>query len=251
MSRLSKKQIADHREAERLLTLDRLSDDQREFVLNNWQESATNINSAAGAFFTPVDLAPSVVCYINGAKRIIDLCAGIGCLGLHSWWHSNGRADVTCIELNPAYVAVGRKVFPEATWICASVVEATGSYDAVISNPPFGKTAKIAGPRYNGEDDLAVVDIASDLADFGTFILPSGSVPFEYSGRPHYSERPSDKYTRFNKRTSIELTCESTDAEFARGLWRGVAPCVEVASADFATARELRSVADMPLFQAA
>lgn len=248
MSRLSKAQIAAHRDAEDLLKLDVLDDDQREFVLNNWQESARHVNSAAGAFFTPTDLAPSVVCYANGADTIIDLCAGIGCLGLWAWWMSRRKARVTCIEINPDYVAVGRKIFPEAEWICASVTEARGSFDCAISNPPFGKTAKIKAPRYAGVDDLAVVDIASDLARWGVFILPGGSLPFEYSGRPSYRERSSPAYDKFSAATHIELSCESTDTEFARSLWRGVAPRVEVASCDFEEARARRLSCDMPLF---
>lgn len=143
MARLSKQQIKAHEQALRLLDQDHLSDDDREFVLDNWQESANHVNSAAGAFFTPSSLARDAAIYASAADTIIDLCAGIGALGLWAWWLSAGRAKVTCIEVNPDYVAVGRKVFPEATWICASVTEATGFYDCAISNPPFGKTAKI------------------------------------------------------------------------------------------------------------
>lgn len=32
-------------------------------------------------------------------------------------------ADITCVELNPHYVEVGKKVVPEATWICADVLD--------------------------------------------------------------------------------------------------------------------------------
>lgn len=235
MARLSKVQIKAHREAEALLAKDLLSDNEREFVLDNWQESAAHINSAAGAFFTPSELALSTVIYASGAERIIDLCAGIGCLGLWAWWHSGGKAEVTCVEINPHYVEVGSKLFPEATWLCTSLndLPELGQFDCAISNPPFGKTAKIKGPRYSGEDDLAVVDIASDLARWGVFILPGMSVPFEYSGRPGYQLRPSQKYDRFHSATGIELCCESTDASISRDKWRGVAPNVEVASAYF------------------
>ncbi|MBO9624141.1 MAG: methyltransferase [Sphingomonas sp.] len=248
MAKLSKAQIAAHQRAEELLALDVLDDDQRTFMLDNWQESARHVNSAAGAFFTPSELAPSVVCYANGAETIIDLCAGIGCLGLWAWWLSGRKARVTCVEINPDYVAVGKKVFPEAEWICASVTEARGQFDCALSNPPFGKTAKIEAPRYSGEDDLAVVDIASDLASWGVFILPSMSVPFEYSGRTCYRERQSAKYDRFTAATGIQLLCESTDTTFAKPLWRGVAPNVEVASCDFEEARAHRQHAGLPLF---
>lgn len=249
MSRLSKAQIAAHRGAERLLSQDRLSDDDREFVLDNWQESATNINSAAGAFFTPSGLALDAAIYTTAAETILDLCAGIGCLGLTAWWRSNQRARVTCVEVNPAYVDVGRKLFPEAAWICASVdaLPKLPAFDCVISNPPFGRTAKIKGPRYSGEDDLAVVDIASDLARWGVFILPSMSCPFVYSGEPNYRRRPTAKHDRFQRTTGLRISCESIDASYHRATWRGVSPAVEVVSVDFDEARQAREQAEMPL----
>ena len=244
MARLSKAQIKLHRDAEELLKLDRLDDDQREFVLDNWQESALHINSAAGAFFTPSELAGDVALFAQ-MDTVIDLCAGIGGLGLWTWWKSDRRAKVTCIEINPAYVAVGRKIFPEATWVCASVETAPslGHFDIAVSNPPFGKTAKIASARYSGEDDLAVVDIASECADFGTFILPSNSCPFEYSGRYEYRARGSAKFDRFRKATGIDLTCEPIDCEYYRNQWRGVSPSVEVVGADFTDVRAARRLA--------
>jgi predicted RNA methylase len=234
VARLSKAQIKLHREAEELLTLDHLDDDQREFVLDNWQESALHINSAAGAFFTPSGLAGDLALF-SQADTVIDLCAGIGGLGLWNWWRSNRRAKVTCIEINPAYVAVGRKIFPEATWICASVETAPtlGRFDIAIGNPPFGKTAKIKGPRYSGVDDLAVVDIASECADFGTFILPSNSCPFEYSGRDDYRARSTPVFDKFHAATGIDLTCEPIDCGYYKDDWRGVSPRVEVVGTDF------------------
>lgn len=247
MARLSKAQIKAHGEAVALLSKDRLNDDEREFVLENWQESATHINSAAGAFFTPSGLARDTAIYTNGAETIVDLCAGIGALGLWAWWLSDRKARVTCIEVNPDYVAVGRKVFPEAEWICASVEQASGHFDCAISNPPFGKTAKIKGPRYSGEDDLAVVDIAVDLARWGVFILPSLSVPFEYSGRDCYRERSSAKSDRFQAATGIVLNCESTDAAYYAKDWRGVSPLVEVCSVDFDEWRSQREAETAPL----
>lgn len=255
MSRLSKSQIKAHREAEAILAKERLDDDERQFVLDNWQESANHVNSAAGAFFTPSELGLSTALFLGlyEGGRVIDLCAGIGCLGLSALWRW-GHApsfELVCVEMNPAYVEVGRKLLPEARWICGSVASLPadiGHFDCAISNPPFGKTAKIASRRYAGEDDLAVVDIASGIADFGTFILPSGSVPFEYSGRPYYWERPSQKYDRFREMTGIELTCESIDCDGFRDDWRGVNPRVEVVGADFTEVRKARVPAQADMF---
>lgn len=248
MARLSKAEIAAHRKACELLQRDTLCDDAREYVLENWQESANHINSAAGAFFTPaglaLDAAIYAVWYQDQPVRVLDLCAGIGALGLSCWWQSNRTAEVTCVELNPAYVEVGRKLFPEARWIEASadaLPHDIGEFDCVIANPPFGKTAKISGPRYSGEDDLAIVDIAADLARWGVFILPSMSCPFEYSGRRHYQEKPSPKFERFHTSTGLSISCESIDTAYYAEGWRGVSPSVEVVTVDFEDWRAERS----------
>lgn len=260
MARLSKAQIRAHEQASELLDLPSLDDDQRQFVLDNWQESARHVNSAAGAFFTPSGLALDAAIYAVWTQdrpvRVLDLCAGIGALGLSCWWRSNRTAEVTCVEINPDYVAVGRKLFPEARWVEASVSDLPadlGEFDVAISNPPFGKTAKIKGPRYSGEDDLAVVDIASDLARWGVFILPGMSCPFEYSGVPHYRLRQHPaKFERFHRATGIDIQCESIDCSYYQDQWRGVSPNVEVVTAGFEQVRAARAVARIPdLFEEA
>jgi predicted RNA methylase len=258
VSRLSKAQVKAHEEAVRRLDQERLSDDDREFVLENWQESANHINSAAGAFFTPSGLARDTALFSSGAETVVDLCAGIGGLGLWAWWTSQRRAQVTCVEVNPDYVAVGQKLFPEARWICASVDQLPpdiGTFDCALANPPFGKVAKIGGPRYSGEDDLAVVDIAADLARWGVFILPTMSCPFRFSGEPGYRGKGlgvhTDKADRFEKATGLRLQCESIDASYYANDWRGVSPKVEVCGVDFEGWRAERESAEMPLFGAA
>lgn len=257
MARLSKRDIAAHREAEQLLQLDRLNDDQRQFVLDNWNEGARHMNSAAGAFFTPSELALDAALFAGcgGAVRVIDLCAGIGTLGLAAWWRSDKRAQVTCVEINPDYVEVGKKLFPEARWICASVdalPSGLGSFDVALANPPFGKTAKIAAPRFKkGVDELAVVDIASGLARHGAFLLPVGSLPFQFSGSQHYREKHSDHYERFHAATGIRLECESVDCSFYQDGWRGVRPAIEVVTADFEELERGRAFEGLPLFEAA
>jgi len=253
MARLTKAEIKAHREAEAVLTKDVLTDDEREFVLTHWQEGANHVNSAVGAFFTPIGLALDVALFAgvqSSSCSVIDLCAGIGALGLAAWWRSGCRASITCVEVNPAYVAVGRKLFPEGRWICADVTDLPGGlghFDRAIANPPFGHAARIKGPRYAGTTDLAVVDIASDLADFGAFILPSMSVPFQYSGQPYYRERPSRAYNDFQKMTKIDLSPESVDCSVYDG-WHGVRPQVEMVSADFTALKQLRGPAQADLF---
>jgi len=76
--KLSKVQVKAHDEAMALVALERdLTDSEKEFVLDNFHEGATHMNSAAGAFFTPRTLARDFAIEVQG-RTIVDLCAGIG-----------------------------------------------------------------------------------------------------------------------------------------------------------------------------
>lgn len=259
MSKLTKAQAKAHRAACDLLTKEKLTLDDRWFVIEHWQESATHINSVAGAFFTPPGLASDFAIDVAGS-RIIDLCAGIGALSFACWSRSQyGERipEIVCVEKNPDYVAVGRKVLPEATWIEADIFDLPdfGRFDCAISNPPFGSTSRSGSkaPRFTGQEfEYHVIDIASDIADYGTFIIPQVSAPFTYSGRQSFSERKSDRYLEFSKQTGIDLTpgC-GVDTAFYQGGWHGVSPMVEIVLADFVAAHKRRQFDGLPLFQEA
>jgi predicted RNA methylase len=157
MAKLTKEQAKKHAEACRVLQKEKLSLEERYFVLENWREDASHINSVAGAFFTPPGLARDFAIEVNG-RRVVDLCAGIGSLAFAVWHrHQLDRSSlnhITCVEINPDYVAVGKKILPEATWIVADVFDLTkdiGHFDCAISNPPFGAAKKSGrSPRFFG-----------------------------------------------------------------------------------------------------
>lgn len=247
MAKLTKAEAKAHQQACDLLKKDVLSEDEKFFMIENWQESATHINSAAGAFFTPYGLARDFAIE-TFAGRMIDLCAGIGILSfaasmMHRW--SSERLDITCIEINPDYVAVGRKLLPEARWIEASVFDVLdmdlGRFDIAISNPPFGKIKRPDGKgaqRYTGaEFEFHVIDIAAHLADYGAFILPQMSAGFRYSGSQHYHRDTSGKAFDFQQKTGIYFgpSCGIDTATYL-GDWRGVSPLCEVVCCEFAEA---------------
>lgn len=155
MAKPSKEHARLHTEACALAHLDRaLTSDEQEFVLRHWQESqnSTAVTTLAGAFFTPLDLAQDFALHATGARRVIDLGAGIGALA----WAARRKivagfvapppVEIVCVERNPEYVAVGRRVLPEALWVCADVFELPTefrhTFDLAISNPPFGHTPR-------------------------------------------------------------------------------------------------------------
>lgn len=244
MAKLTKPQANAHQQACDILQKDVLTEDDKFFVLENWQESATHINSAAGAFFTPFELAMDLAIEAHEG-RVIDLCAGIGVLSFAMRQRNpfdSSPLDITCIEINPDYVAVGRKILPEANWIQASVFDVLdmdlGHFDFAVSNPPFGKIKRPDGkgaPRYTGaEFEFHVVDIAAHLASYGVFILPQMSAGFNYSGKPGYSRQTSGKAFDFQQKTGLyfESGC-GVDTAFYQDKWRGVAPLCEIVCVEF------------------
>jgi len=263
MSKLTKSQAKAHQQACDLLAKDALTEDDKLFVLENWQESAKHINSIAGAFFTPIGLARDLSIEVSG-RRIIDLCAGIGSLAFwcacRAW---NKPPEIVCVELNPDYAAVGRKILPEATWIVGSVFDLPkdiGHFDFAISNPPFGATPRDArAPRYSGKEfELHVIDIASGIADYGAFIVPQMTAPFKYSGCPNggwpetvkdgvgsgFVYRPSDVHEKLLAQTGIVLepSC-GIDTSAYRNDWHGVSVSTEIVVCDFVQARANRAPA--------
>ncbi|ELT46859.1 methyltransferase [Brucella intermedia] len=244
MAKLSKAQAKAHQQACDLLTKDVLTLDDKMFVLENWQESASHVNSAAGAFFTPFDLAMDFAIETYPG-RVIDLCAGIGMLSfalkMRHIYQSEGL-DLTCVEINPDYVSVGRKLLPEANWIEASVFDVLdmdlGHFDIAVSNPPFGAIKRPDGkraPRYSGSDfEFHVIDIAAHIANHGVFIVPQMSAGFNYSGKRGYERQKEGKAVKFQELTGLyfEAGC-GVDTSIHQKSWRGVSPLCEIVCIDF------------------
>lgn len=183
MSKLTKREIQLHDQAVCLLQKEHLSHEDKLFIFENFREDAEHINSKSGAFFTPFGLANDftlqIPCLYGKTIRIIDLCAGIGVLSYAAQLECSDRsrcyADITCVELNPHYVEVGKKVVPEATWICADVLDPflpdlLGQFDFAIANPPFGRIANNYRKSYmSGEFEYMVIEAASRIAKEGAF----------------------------------------------------------------------------------
>ncbi|MEJ4088243.1 methyltransferase [Galbibacter orientalis] len=223
--------------------------------MENWHEGADNINSQAGAFFTPVGLAQDFSLEIFENETVIDLCAGIGLLAFFSYHYR--KADVTCIELNSKYIEVGKKLLPEAKWINASIYDYKdfGQFEQVISNPPFGKIKTGINDeikkelKYKGSDfEFITMEIGSKIANYGTFLVPQGSTPFKYSGNQDgfinlmatskgynpYEQQPMQKVKKFLKETEFNpIFNVGIDTSIYINEWKGVSPMCEVINFDW------------------
>lgn len=240
MAKLTKAQLAAHRQAVALLESGkRLSLDETAFVFENWHEGAGGDQTAASAFFTPIDLASDMLIDTPSYGSFVDLCAGTGRLAYFAggqFAYEDTRRQyrrIVCVERNPAYVAIGKRLFPEAEWICGDALDPAvrrqiGDVDFAIANPPFGTTTRsdFEAPRYKGKRiDLAVMDVAATLAPDCWAIVPQNVATWTRRG----DYRPSAHAEAFERATGHGIYRFSSIApEYYADQWRGTSPQVEI-----------------------
>jgi 23S rRNA G2445 N2-methylase RlmL len=157
------------------------------------------------------------------------------------------RLEFTCVEINPAYIEVGKKIMPNARWIQADILdlpEGIGHFDCAFGNPPFGTQvgSKQSSPRLaSGPFEYKVIDVASDIADDGVFVVPQSSAPFQLSGRQSITFDKSRAYQKFEEDTRIVLDPNCGIDCTVEAKWRGVHIVTEIVLADFKAARERRN----------
>jgi hypothetical protein len=246
VAKLTKNEAKAHQEACALIEEDRpLTEEEKEFVLSNWQESSDTSHGLRGAFFTPLGLARDMALEVWG-DVILDIGAGIGTLAYGCrdlWgrrWNNEAERQLICVESSPEYIQVGKRILPEAQWICGDIFDVKdqliGVADTVIGNPPFGSSKRTRrGPRFRGpQAEYHWIDVASDLGRRGVFIIPQNSAPFRYSGQPCYEPYETDTYTRFSRQTGLVLEANvGIDTSYYRDDWHGVSPTVEIVTCDF------------------
>lgn len=238
MAKLAKAELAAHRAAVALLErTPPLTLDERHQVYRDWHEGAGGDQTASSAFFTPIDMACYLAIEMPGRGSLVDLCAGTGRLAFFAggqYRYDPHQYDrIICVERNPAYVEVGKRLFPEAEWICGdaldpAVIRQIGQVDIAIANPPFGTTTRsdFTAPRYKGKRiDLAVMDVASTVAPDCWAIVPKNVATWDSRGNP----QPSKHADAFTKATGLGVyRFSSVCPDYHADEWRGTSPAVEI-----------------------
>ncbi|WP_433717017.1 hypothetical protein ACQP2U_42475 (plasmid) [Nocardia sp. CA-084685] len=248
MAKLTKAEEKRHELALELVDLDReLDEEEKWFVLEHFQEVSTALNSTHGAFFTPAGLASDFSIEMpDWGIRVIDLGAGIGrlsfaCRDLLRRQNGLPPREFVCVEHNPEYVRVGKKVMPEATWVCGDILDVPdmglGRFDVAIGNPPFGSIKRSGNaPGYTGRKfEYHAIAVAAQVADYGLFIIPQMSAPFTYSGKCHFTPNTGDgEYQKFSQSTGVTLKMNcGIDTAHYNTDWHGVSPSAEIVKVDF------------------
>lgn len=235
--------------------------DERRAVIDRWHEGANHNNAASSAFFTPWDIGYHLALNVPNGGKLLDLCSGIGALTIAVLDHGQQFDEIVLVEINPDYCEVARKLLPHAEVICGSIYDpqimrdlAGRGFRTVISNPPFGTVSKPKGaqsPRYKGDAHYEAIDFASDLADYGAFILPQQACPFAYSGRQCFERVDNPRYDKFSKNTGIELELGTSTDTSVLTPFRSTTITVEIVTADFIEAKERRQASQSDLFDIA
>lgn len=266
MPKLTRQAETDHEVAEALLALPReLTRDEKAEVFEKYHPGARHLQGKNAAFFTPPRVADVVARNIGTeGKRILDLGAGIGTLpfAIVHYSHWEPPKEIVCIELNPEYVEVGKRLVPSATWICGdmfdlALLRSLDRFDVAISNPPYGRgTSGLADKSWLSVTSclhMQAVEVALRMTGgAATFVLPQVDLPWRFSMYPRdwdmakrirtartgHAYTPPEQYSQNLRRIlkvfpDIYFGSTSEDIGDFGTDWKGVAPAVEVVSIGF------------------
>lgn len=246
-----------------------LSHDDIDFVFANWHEGSCGNVSAAAAHFTPYSLAWDHALFAYGVGHVVDIAAGNGLLTyalIGRDIHEGHLKSVTCIEMNPVYHQLSKRlleplsgytcssdpikincvlgnIFDQRIWTSITSGLTDQKFTHAIANPPFGNLSKedkaLAEPwlNYTTKRDISAIELAWRHSHGASFILPTGSVDFRYSGHHRGFERipcnALDKLRKANPNMFLAMEADGIDCSIYRDEWRSTKVNVEVASICF------------------
>lgn len=242
MGKITRMQSKKHDEAMALVSLTRkLTQDEVEFVFENFNPMATQNVGKGAIFFTPLDLAWELA--INSAcdGSVIDLAAGIGVLSYCHWQRSGKTKRHVAIELNSEFVEIGKKLLPHVEWYCGNVFDLEllrkigANFDVAICNPPFGNILSGKNCDWiktkNCPIETGIIEIALRMSyNGGVFILPEKYNDFELDDLKQH--RTKKEFCRESEKLrdifgDIYFSPWESNVE-DEVVWQGVKPNVKI-----------------------
>lgn len=221
--KLTKQHTKLHDEACALINLSRdLTLDERDFVFENFRPGANHNIGKCGIFFTPPEMASTAALMHAGGGRIWDACAGIGVLARQMIDQDSTTHDITemvCLEINEEFCRIGRRLVPEARWVCgnifdAELVRSLGFFESAISNPPFGKVPVLNNYcRHKAPAHLMVAEVLLRRCHQGGIMI----IPETDHSREDTDRNPGSNYLRFKNNfpdamiTPLPVDCRCFD----------------------------------------
>lgn len=217
MGRLTKAQEKKHDEAMALLSLTRkLNAEEIEFVYRHYSPLATHRVSKGAIFFTPYEMASdfAVFARIDFGARVIDYAAGIGVLTHHmlileQFDHGKDAKHHICVEIEPEFVQIGKKLLPQVEWICGNIfdkdlMQSLSTFEVGIANPPFGAIPSLEPAKTwmkaKLPAHLATVELMLRMCKHGGFaILPRVDTDYPSDSHCVVSENVQRLRTAFPK----------------------------------------------------
>jgi hypothetical protein len=191
-----------------------------DFIFTHYQPGAEHNIGANGTFFTPPSYAGSVA-WAHGncpkGSRVLEPTAGIGACAsamLNYRMHDTEALHITCVELNPKFVEIGKRLLPECDWIRGSifdVIENLGRFHSAIGNPPFGRVAGI-----NGIAHAEICSLLTKHLDSGAILLLPDLFRAQHDGTPESSE-----YRRWKERHPLWSISETAFTSPPPGAFKG------------------------------
>lgn len=226
MAKLTQQQSSQQREIAELLAKPRdLTYDETIFVLKNYAPPA-NVVTDEAAFFTPPSLADMAAMQIGDSVDVVDLGAGIGTLSWFLTQQWGWNKELLCVEKNPDFVKIGKKLVPQAQWVEGDIFDkqlwsSLPKMEFFITNPPFGIPVKQPWLAFSGDSLVAAIEVGLRVTSDqgGTAILPSSQCPFKYS-------RPLKRLVRVQRRAVEKKTvyehcsCCNQRRVVEKGTWK-------------------------------
>jgi predicted RNA methylase len=199
------------------------------FCFDNWLPGVAMPDSSwrKQAFFTSYPLAQQVAMEFDGDGDVyVDICAGVGILAFALIQHlsdSGKKGTVICIEKEPAFIEIGKKLVPQAIWIEGDALSEElwdnlpMQPDFFITNPPFNiKTDKSEWLKAP-EPCLGFIEagLKKTRQSSGIAILPQKYASYVHtvSVRSHEGEKyrvskVNENTNKFDKATTWEVSLD-------------------------------------------